>query len=442
MDVSINYPWGTHASRSPQTGEMSYAASPGWDFGGPPAGWGVQLPNGRYGPYWKRYLLEDLRLFHRIGIKAVRFALLFNGLMYGVNGDIPRQGPNRAEPWLFRPVPLSQQFLTDFRELVQTFQRFNTQHRARIRLMPVVFGFEFVDDPYRENRQQRENCRSRLERGEFCKMPKEFVYDPEQPARNGFADFYAPATLPGRTRYSAGRRGMALSRSHSEAGERGTRLTYGELFLREVLVRLLQEFQSEGALAHCHDVIHSWDLCGEPEGFTAGPNSVPVWPHVVNNTDMLAYLTEGIGTVHNHGFEVTVGFRYVDTAARWQWPLPNHLQQFHTYDGERLPRVLPNASTVIGEAATTERISNGSRFDPRFRYPADAEAPPTVIPLQDRLEWFESRGYREVFLWSAGRAAPDERHSWTRYEQDQIERFTGGLHPARALRLSRFLPVP
>lgn len=41
---------------------------------------------------------------------------------------------------------------------------------------------------------------------------------------------------------------------------------------------------------------------------------------------------------------------------------------------------------------------------------------PVAVPLGLRLEWFERLRYQEVFLWSAGRHAPDERHSWTEVE--------------------------
>jgi hypothetical protein len=397
MDVSINYPWGNHVIPGPPP---AYRASPGWDFGTPPAGWGVPLRGGGFGGYWRLHLGEDLRLFHRLGIKAVRFALLFNGLLYGVNNDIPTQSAPSAQ-WEFRPVALTERFLQDFRALVTEFASFNTGGIPNLTLMPVIFGFEFVEDPYVNTPPDR--------------PPRN--PDPRNPAQNDYADFFDSNGV----RYRAGRRGAVLNIALRVQDGR----TYNQVFLDEVVGRLLSEFQPGRPLANYRNVIHSWDLCGEPEGFTVGPREQTDTRRPISNVDMLNYLTNGMRLVQRNAFHATVGFRFLHTIRNWGWHLPHHLEQFHTYDGERLPRVGVNSPALIGETATTvnwpDRLG-GSPFDPDFRY-RGSRAGERTIALQDRLEWFEYKGYREVFLWSGGRGAPDNRHRWTSAEQDQVERF-------------------
>ena len=85
---------------------------------------------------------------------------------------------------------------------------------------------------------------------------------------------------------------------------------------------------------------------------------------------------------------------------------------------------------LIGEAAANAN----SPFDPAISIGHPELRRPMLL---DRLHWFECKNYQEVFLWSAGHSPPDpppqERHSWTQNEQDQIAEFNmpRGRRPPR-----------
>jgi hypothetical protein len=214
---------------------------------------------------------------------------------------------------------------------------------------------------------------------------------------------------------------MALSQSRTYNG-----VPYAQIFLREVLGRLLHEFDAGQPLANCRDVIHSWDLCGEPEAFLPHQRQSIDAEHPVMPDDMNAFLNDGIRLVQDvHSFPATIGFRFLRSAS--SSALRPHMRQFHTYDGEVLPIVTAGDASIIGEAATTEI----SPFDPQIGF-----RNPSII---DRLQWFEAKGYREVFLWAGGCGAPDARYNWNRSTQDQIRLYTNASYPNRFRPINEYL---
>jgi hypothetical protein len=383
MDVSVNYPWGSDWQIV--NGRRITVQSPGWDFGDAPAGYGQ--------PYWRARLAGDLAQFAEWGIRAVRMAILFNGLTYGIDAQAPQ--PTWGGDWDFVPVPLSQKFRDDFRDLVLTFAGVTDgQGAPRVKLMPCLFGFELVT---------------------FNVPPPPPV--PRLLPTTDWTDFVANGI-----RYRSGRRIAAL-RPEPMPGTRPQR-TRQEMFLRYVVDDVLSDFDPGGPLAQHANVIHSIDLCGEPEDFIRERRQRPALDKL-EQPEILDLLNAGIERINAHGLPATVGFRFLRTYQdpAW-WTLAPHRGQFHYYDGERLPLVHAGAPAIIGEAATTAT----SPFDRRV-----TAAVGQSVPLMLRLEWFERLRYSEVFLWSAGRAEPDTRHSWTAVEINQVRRFARGERPNRSL---------
>lgn len=423
LSVSINYPWGT----APPDRH-----SCGFDFGVPPEGWGFRGSDRRWHGYWMGCLAQDLDFFIRLRLRTVRFALLFNGLTYGVDGRAPIRPP-ASVPWAFTPGPLSSEFLADFRSLVRIFASKMQAGVPPVQLLPVLAGFDLAIDPAVT----------------LTSKSHKLIPNPYRYPESAYSDIVAPVVIGNQTRpvhFVAGRRAQAFSGEpidpNAAAGVSGgpsADVTYQALFLNHVVDRLLHEFRADQPLADCRPVIHSWELCAEPEMFTAPPRQRVEPRHPVANTDMLSYLSTGIDLVRSHGFQATVGFQLWQTVARWGWDtrLPPHIEQFHYYADQRdapaaneLPDVRPGRAAMIGELATHP----DSPFDPNFRRDSDEQHRRSAnrpISLRERLEWLEDLGYREVFLWSAAHVPPQGFHSWTAREHEQIYQFTDSRRAPR-----------
>jgi hypothetical protein len=396
MDVSINYPWGIDV----QNGQPK--PSGGWDFGDPPAGHGFIGNDGQRHGFWVRDLRRDLQLFRQIGLKAVRFAILFDGTTYGTDAQAPQRVPG-STLCHFVPRRLSDRFIADFRLLLRLFADANASATDPIRLLPVIVGFDFVRDlaPHANvNHPDDSFFREDFGRGRL------FVK-----GRRGQAFSLTP--LP-----NDAREGVPSFETIENAT---TPPTYQDAFLHHVLDRLLAEFEPpNGPLANYRHLIHSWEVFAEPEMVTAPPREAVRHPYFISNDEMLAYLRKGIRMVRDRGFRATVGFQRSYTRANWNWRLPHHLCQFHYYGDEPLPRITGNAASLIGEAATGAR----DHFDQRFYLTVRDRNIGSPVSLTERLEWFEHVGYREVFLWSAERIPPTSMQSWTEAEHRAVYQFT------------------
>lgn len=100
LQVGINYPW------------LDY----GWDFGDPPAAWvGPQ-----YAAEWRekkrRQIAEDFRRFATMGLVAVRWFVLCDGLSYGTGNEAPKE---QGGKWTFDPLPRDHAF---HRQLLEDFE--------------------------------------------------------------------------------------------------------------------------------------------------------------------------------------------------------------------------------------------------------------------------------------------------------------------------------
>jgi hypothetical protein len=118
MQVGINYAWKNY----------------GWDFGPPPmkddgTPWGRRAA-------WGDVIDADLVGFRRLGLQAVRWFILGDGITYGVGEERPRVDAEGL--WrMGEPPPLTPEFEEDFRFLLERC------HAAGIQLVPSLVDFHF-----------------------------------------------------------------------------------------------------------------------------------------------------------------------------------------------------------------------------------------------------------------------------------------------------------
>lgn len=121
MQVGINYPW------------IDY----GWDFGDPPPGWaGADVSAWR--AQKRQRIVADLRHFAQLGLFAVRWFMLCDGLSYGTGDEAPQLVNGK---WQFRALPRAhsfhQQLGEDFAFALQTCAQFKLQ------LVPSLIDFHW-----------------------------------------------------------------------------------------------------------------------------------------------------------------------------------------------------------------------------------------------------------------------------------------------------------
>ena len=117
LRLGINYPW------------RSY----GWDFGDPPRSdkgnpWGEAAA-------WRHFVDSDLAAFRRLGLFAVRWFLLGDGLLYGTGKGQPRRDPQSGQ-WRFPACPpVSESFVAHLRLLLERCRA------AKMLLLPSLVDF-------------------------------------------------------------------------------------------------------------------------------------------------------------------------------------------------------------------------------------------------------------------------------------------------------------
>ncbi len=282
--VGVNYPW----------------LKQGWDFGEPVPRWGDRAQ-------WKSRIDQELTAFRELGIFAVRWFILGDGTNYGMGSPAPRcEGRLRRQEengrvrwvcdgrWEFDPLPLSQAFQEDFRDLLERFAR------AGIQLVPCLIGIGW--------------------------------------SRPGF--YLANSDGTPREDIVKGGRADVIN---NPAKRRD--------FLDWVLQPLLEISQSFS------NVIYAWELINEPEFVTRGSGMGNENTKTVEQASMFAFIREGIGRINSVGFKSTVGFAKRETISQWR-DLGVTLHQFHYYPrGEELPyhNFHPNWPCFMGEFATNPR---------------------------------------------------------------------------------------
>lgn len=118
MHIGLNYPWFNF----------------NWDFGEPPPHWEPSAA-------WKRGLAAEITNLRSIGVRALRWFILCDGLTLGSGGLAPRPDRTRAGAWRVDRVPsASGALLAHFTRLLEFFS-------ADFQLMPVVVSFGMFQPP-------------------------------------------------------------------------------------------------------------------------------------------------------------------------------------------------------------------------------------------------------------------------------------------------------
>jgi hypothetical protein len=366
MKVGVNYPW------------MNY----GWDFGVGP--WGMRRA-------WEPTLVDELRALKELGVHAVRWFVLGDGLTYGTGAGAPAKDRERLwhghPQWRFIPPDAegTRPIIEDFRALLACFRAANDGGGAPIQLMPVVADFPLFFP-------------GNAEVGPFAK-----------PERRGEASPPAGFVKNGRCDLAIDPRKTALYVEH--------------------LLRPLVAAAYEPAY---RPLIHSFDVINEPEWCTDEGRSEPM--RTVPHAAMMAFLRACVDEVRGR-FVPTVGFASVETLRKWDVrSLGLGLWQYHYY---AKPDVIRAASdfevrTVLGEFATktgapaeaTKRALSGL-----WRQPGDITWPELGGAWGDqrvaaRLGLLAEKGYSECFAWSIH--AVDKATRWDDEVRGDLQRFAAG----------------
>jgi hypothetical protein len=365
--VGINYPW------------FKY----GWDFGDPPPKW-AQKDWKEKG--WKKQVKKDIIELKNLGIFALRWFILADGLTYGIDEDAPIEDPNRKGEWRFPQVKrqqlpkLTDQFKSDFEWVIKTLGENN------MKFVPSLIDFH------------------------FC-------WPGTPPSKQGFHDGF-------------NKRGVKRGRS-DVINFNARRIE----FFNNVLKPLLEISKKY------RKTIYAWELINEPEGATKGSGEGEDKDLLLARAEMnkmLEFIEEGIGIINKAGFRSTVGYRRLETILRWKGKKHQYLgvtlHQFHFYPkGKWYDTVWPWSRDdlpkhffhqkwpcFIGEFATaTEK---------KYEWP-ELSSKQTVY---DRLKKIEEKGYPCAFPWaSIERTAKEEQmdpykrpaHDWSDTTKKSIKKY-------------------
>lgn len=365
MKVGLNYPWANY----------------GWDFGEGP--WGMRRA-------WEPTLVDELKSLKKLGVHAIRWFVLGDGITWGTRADAPTEDKARqwhGQPqWRFNPpqgaavAPI----LEDFRALLTCFQRANDDGGTALQLMPAVLDFHMFFP-------------GNFETGPFKKPGSKGDAPPAGFVKNGRMD-------------------AIIDRSKSAL----------------YLDHLLRPLVSMMAEAPYRGLIHSVDVFNEPEWCTDdGRSDVR---RTVPLARMREFLRECADVVRPH-FRPTVGFAEHESLAKWEVDgLGLGLWQYHYYSKpEEIAEAHGPVPTIVGEFASTTGIPSGvSPTKPLFQWKpiqGDRSWPELGGPWGDqrvgaRLALLDKKGYPECFLWSVH--ATDQATRWDDEVRNDIARFTAG----------------
>lgn len=353
--VGINYPWKNY----------------GWDFGNPPQEY---IPQNWVKSTWQSEVKKDILELKSLGIFAVRWFILADGMEYGTNHDAPKFWNGQ---WHFDPPKICQlkEDTSDYYQILKDFEwMLHCLSDIHIKIVPSLIDFH------------------------WCWPGK--CSDKNSPDQNtgecnsGFV--------------KGGRSEIILDESRRDA------------FFEYVLIPFLEISKKY------KDTIYAWELIHEPEGATigyAGKNEKPTVPL----GKMLNFIENGTKIINDSGFESTVGYRRSQTLMNWKKPDSAHLgvklHQFHYYpipgsdpNSGRIPsyRNVPNPC-FIGEFATSKNEYPDNYI---YHWP---DLPKTDQSVFSRLKLIESKNYACAFLWSmnAGKSASD----WSQQTKDSILKY-------------------
>jgi hypothetical protein len=322
FQIGINYPW------------IDY----GWDFGDPPSAWVDPQHVAEWREKKRKQMGEDFRAFAEMGLFAVRWFMLADGLSYGTGNESPKEA---GGSWVFDPLPRDHSF---HKQLFDDFEFvLKTCAEAGIKFVPSLIDFHWCH-------------------------------------QGTAADANAGIIKGGR---------YEIIRDKSKREE----------FFDYVLEPLLEISARYHDSIYAWELINEpeW-VTYSPSIFKTHKDA----NRTVLQSDMLEFIAGGIGRINNRrmpggdrAFHSTVGFAHWDAIDSWNSPgLGVTLHQYHYYapDHRKLPgRNYPNLNQCfIGEFATT--------FHRGWPDLAKGDMART-IPA--RLKCVEEKGYPAAFLWSA-----------------------------------------
>ncbi len=350
MKVGVNLPWKNY----------------GWDLGVGP--WAPRRA-------WEPGLVDALRALRELGVHAVRWFVLGDGLTYGTGDDAPRPDPARAwhghPQWRFVPPrgDAVRPLLEDFRALLEGFRRAADDGRGAVTLLPVVLDFGMFFQGNHES-------------GPFAKT----AGGPPPPA--GFV--------------KNGRVDLAIDPRKTQD------------FLEHLLAPMVAVAR-EPAL---RPFVHSFDLFNEPEWCTDDGRRAPT--RTVPLARMIELLRAMRDVVQPH-HRATVGFAEHETLHKWPVAsLGLSYGQFHYYAKPAMVPVADGACSVVGEFASAPGAAAPPGVDRTW---PELGGPRGDQRLLRRLQLLEAKGYAEAFVWSC--QATDDATRWDDDARADVAAFTG-----------------
>lgn len=344
MNIGVNLPW------------FDY----GWDFGDAPPGW----RNGS-DPTWAGSINANLDYFYDLGIRVIRWFIFGDGLTYGTGENAPQK--NQKEEWDFEPSDLSDSFSRHFRQLLESFTKFNKNKKGQppIQLLPVLLDFHLC---MKGSIAARTNALKWIKTGQTDNWIKggriKMVTDSRMSKK-----FYDSALEP--------------------------------------LLKIAEDHR---------ETIFAWDIFNEPDWITEGWHpSKHIRGLPVKAVSMQQFLVLAMERVHAKKFKTTIGFALIKTiessklsSEKLPPPLNKslHYDQFHHYNLDDDKKILPKNAFkekgIVGEFAS----SFNKDFWPELKENQD------VIY---RLKQIEKMQYPLALIWSG--LGNDDHTSWGDAEQ-------------------------
>lgn len=339
--TGINYPW------------VHY----GWDFGDPPLAWIGGQPLAEWRAQKRQQIADDFREFARLGISAVRWFLLADGLNYGIGDDAPQTD---GSEWNFYPLPARHPFHAqlgdDFAFVMKTCAE------LKLKLLPSLMDFHWCFPAVVVDQKT----------GVIKGGRSSVVTDPEQRAQ----------------------------------------------YFENVLELLLTISLRNPETIYAWELINEPEWVTKRGGlrlFGRRNDEKQTVPHAA----MIAFITEGIARINakklpdgRAAFASTVGFATWKTISEWKAAdLGITLNQFHYYaqDNQALPEndFSDELPCCVGEFATAAGMSWPELVNNR-----------TDQTIASRLRAIADKGHQSTFLWSA--RATDQATTWTEAEHQEI----------------------
>ncbi|MCG3161420.1 MAG: hypothetical protein JMDDDDMK_02603 [Acidobacteria bacterium] len=322
MLVGVNYPW------------IDYA----WDFGDPPSAW----VNPQHAAEWRekkrKQIADDFRAFAEMGLFAVRWFMLADGLSYGVGDEAPRKVGGR---WTFDPLPREHHF---HKQLCDDFEFvLKTCAELKIKFVPSLIDFHWCHQGV-----VADAGANIVKGGRF-----DIVCDPAKSRA-----FFDAALEP----------------------------------LLEISLRY------PGAI-YAWELINEPEWVTETRSLM---RIRPDENKTVTQDEMSAFIAEGVGRINakrlpdgRQAFRSTVGFAHWDAIRDWDSAgLGVTLHQFHYYapDKREIPKhnFSDEYPCFVGEFATTFH-----------RGWPDLKKQDLARTISARLQCLDGKCYPSVFLWSA-----------------------------------------